>query len=109
MASSDWDGLQGLSISFVMAYVLCILYNLLGLKVLRLDFDRYYALVERRHRDPTTVLVSRPFFLYARVRAIEHPGTFRAPNGNTVERRHFVISFDDGTQRRRTARSGTGA
>jgi hypothetical protein len=38
-----------------------------------------------------------PFYEYARVKAIEHQATFRAPIGNTVKRPHYVILFDDGT------------
>lgn len=37
------------------------------------------------------------FHEFTRVRAIEHRATFRAPNGATVRRPHFVIHFDDGT------------
>jgi hypothetical protein len=36
------------------------------------------------------------FYEYTRVRAIEHRATFRAPNGKTVQRPHYVILFDDG-------------
>jgi len=36
------------------------------------------------------------FYEYARVQAIEHRATSRAPSGNAVERTHFVILFDDG-------------
>ncbi len=37
------------------------------------------------------------FYEYARVQAIEHRATFRAPIGNTVQCPHYVILFDDGT------------
>ena len=37
------------------------------------------------------------FYVYARVRAIEHRATFRGPIGNTVRRPHHVILFEDGT------------
>jgi hypothetical protein len=36
-------------------------------------------------------------YSYACVQAIEHRVTFRAPNGNTIRRPHYVILFDDGT------------
>jgi hypothetical protein len=37
------------------------------------------------------------FYEYARVKAIEHAATFRAPIGKTVKRPHYVILFEDGT------------
>jgi hypothetical protein len=36
------------------------------------------------------------FYGYARVKSIERRATFRAPIGNTVQRPHYVILFDDG-------------
>lgn len=36
------------------------------------------------------------FYKYTRVQAIEHRATFRAPIGNSVQRPHYVILFDDG-------------
>jgi hypothetical protein len=53
--------------------------------------------------DEAGVEIGRPlgfrstFYRYARVKAIEHRATFRAPNGNTIQRPHYVILFDDGT------------
>jgi hypothetical protein len=53
--------------------------------------------------DEAGVEIGRPlafrstFYPYARVKAIEHRATFRAPNGNTIRRPHYVILFDDGT------------
>jgi hypothetical protein len=37
------------------------------------------------------------FHDYKSVKTIEHRTTFVAPNGTTVQRPHYVISFDDGT------------
>jgi hypothetical protein len=37
------------------------------------------------------------YYEYARVRAIEHRATLRAPMGNTVQCPHYVILFDDGS------------
>lgn len=37
------------------------------------------------------------FYEYRRIAGIEHRATFQAPAGNTVERPHYVILFDDGS------------
>ena len=54
--------------------------------------------------DEAGVEVGRPlafrstFYTYAHVKSIEHRSTFRAPNGNVIQRRpHYVIVFDDGS------------
>ncbi|HWE35850.1 MAG TPA: hypothetical protein VG406_04700 [Isosphaeraceae bacterium] len=53
--------------------------------------------------DGAGVEIARPlefrgtYYNYARVRTIEHRATFRAPNGNTISRPHYVVSFDDGS------------
>jgi hypothetical protein len=53
--------------------------------------------------DETGVEIGRPlsfrnkFYPYKSVKSIEHRATFRAPNGNTIQRTHYVVVFDDGT------------
>jgi hypothetical protein len=53
--------------------------------------------------DEAGIEIGRPlsfrskFYTYKSVTLIEHRATVRAPNGNIVQRPHFVIDFDDGT------------
>jgi hypothetical protein len=41
--------------------------------------------------------VRSKFYGYARVKAVEHRATFRAPAGNSVQCSHHAIVFDDGS------------